>query len=213
MSNLHKDLTDAQIHVPKGFVTAANDTKLTKDSTGALAWVADSGGGGNNFISQNIKTYGSISSGNEFGLGVAQYNSEHKFVTDLGSALITTISPKFMTQTLIYTNPLSGSTLKNWNGWIYGANGQSVTLRLLRATLQCPLTGAYPSTIPVCRAATTTFVLTGNNTPACFNISAFITCSGFTEALEPNEALILTAVCASGESATFHLNCNVTLGF
>jgi len=41
MSNLHKDLTDAQIHVPKGFAGAANNTKLTKDSSGALIWAVD----------------------------------------------------------------------------------------------------------------------------------------------------------------------------
>jgi hypothetical protein len=46
MSNLHKDLVDAQIHVPKGFVNAANSTKLTKNASGVLEWVADSGGGG-----------------------------------------------------------------------------------------------------------------------------------------------------------------------
>ena len=46
MSNLHKDLSDLQLHVPKGFANAANTTKLTKDATGNLVWAADSGGGG-----------------------------------------------------------------------------------------------------------------------------------------------------------------------
>ena len=46
MSNLHKDLTDAQLHVPKGFANAANSTKLTKNASGVLEWAADSGGGG-----------------------------------------------------------------------------------------------------------------------------------------------------------------------
>ena len=45
MSNLHKDLSDLQLHVPKGFANAANTTKLTKDATGNLVWAADSGGG------------------------------------------------------------------------------------------------------------------------------------------------------------------------
>ena len=46
MSNLHKDLSDLQLHVPKGFASASNTTKLTKDATGNLVWAADSGGGG-----------------------------------------------------------------------------------------------------------------------------------------------------------------------
>jgi len=45
MSNLHKDLQNDQIHNPKDFSTAANDTKLTKNSSGNLEWVADTGGG------------------------------------------------------------------------------------------------------------------------------------------------------------------------
>ena len=44
-SNLHKDLADAQLHDPKGFATASNSTKCTKDASGNLVWAADSGGG------------------------------------------------------------------------------------------------------------------------------------------------------------------------
>jgi len=44
-SNLHKDLIDAQLHVPKGFEFAANSTKLTKDASGNLVWAADTAGG------------------------------------------------------------------------------------------------------------------------------------------------------------------------
>ena len=35
-TNLHRDLTDAQLHVPKGFSTASNSTILTKDAGGSL---------------------------------------------------------------------------------------------------------------------------------------------------------------------------------
>ena len=243
MSNLHKNLVDAQIHVPKGFATAANDTKLTKNSTGVLEWAADSGGGGgvssivagtgitispvtglgdvtintsasiDNFVTQNIKAYGSIATGSEFGLGNAQYNSEHKFVTNLGTPSITTITPKNMLYTSVYSNPNNGGILKNWNGWINGATGTIVVLSLLRTTLVCPLSGAYPSTIPVCRAATISLTLTSNNTPICFNIDSFTTCAGFTEALSPNEVLIVTAYSGSAESAVFILNSNITLNF
>ena len=40
-SNLHKDLADAQLHVPKGFAGASNSTILTKDSVGSLVWTSD----------------------------------------------------------------------------------------------------------------------------------------------------------------------------
>tara|TARA_R110000824_G_scaffold271609_1_gene460099 strand:- start:528 stop:1151 length:624 start_codon:yes stop_codon:yes gene_type:complete len=50
-SNLHKDLTDSQIHVPKGFSTASNSTALTKDSGGSLVWLATGTGFGSNILS------------------------------------------------------------------------------------------------------------------------------------------------------------------
>tara|TARA_R110000823_G_scaffold4464_6_gene17306 strand:+ start:681 stop:1295 length:615 start_codon:yes stop_codon:yes gene_type:complete len=45
-SNLHKDLTDLQLHVPKGFAGASNGTTCQKDATGNLVWAVAGGGGG-----------------------------------------------------------------------------------------------------------------------------------------------------------------------
>ena len=45
-SNLHKDLNDLQLHVPKGFASAANSTTCQKDATGNLVWAAGGSGGG-----------------------------------------------------------------------------------------------------------------------------------------------------------------------
>ncbi len=42
MSNLHKDLNDSQLHVPKGFAGASDSTICTKDASGNLVWAADS---------------------------------------------------------------------------------------------------------------------------------------------------------------------------
>ena len=55
MSNLHKDLNDSQLHVPKGFVSASNSTKLTKNSSGQLEWVADSGGDAKEYVQQSFR--------------------------------------------------------------------------------------------------------------------------------------------------------------
>lgn len=42
MGNLHKDIPDDQCHNPKGFIGAANDTVLAKNSSGILEWVSKS---------------------------------------------------------------------------------------------------------------------------------------------------------------------------
>jgi len=41
VENIHKNIPDSQLHNPKGFDSANNNTKITKDSTGGLAWAFD----------------------------------------------------------------------------------------------------------------------------------------------------------------------------
>ena len=50
----HADLTGTHLHDPKGFSAASNDTKLTKDSLGALVW------SDNAAVSSNSSRYGEI---------------------------------------------------------------------------------------------------------------------------------------------------------
>lgn len=40
-SNEHSALDDSQLHVPKGFSSASNDTVLTKDGSGNISWADD----------------------------------------------------------------------------------------------------------------------------------------------------------------------------
>ncbi len=43
-NNTHVNLPDGQLHNPKGFVGASNNTYLTKDNLGSLSWVANGAG-------------------------------------------------------------------------------------------------------------------------------------------------------------------------
>ena len=45
MSNLHKDLLNSELHNPKDFSTASNNTILRKNNSGNLEWSAENGGG------------------------------------------------------------------------------------------------------------------------------------------------------------------------
>tara|TARA_R110000824_G_scaffold147513_4_gene316985 strand:- start:27 stop:719 length:693 start_codon:yes stop_codon:yes gene_type:complete len=49
-TNLHKDLNDLQLHVPKGFAAASNSTTCQKDASGNLVWAAGGGGGVSSII-------------------------------------------------------------------------------------------------------------------------------------------------------------------
>jgi hypothetical protein len=76
-SNLHKDLTDLQLHVPKGFAGASNGTTCQKDATGNLVWAVAGGGGGGSEIDVNsIRGFYNNKSGtfsNWFGYNSAYY--------------------------------------------------------------------------------------------------------------------------------------------
>ena len=242
MSNLHKDLPNDQIHEPKDFAGATNDTYLSKNATGNLEWRAVSSGGGGTVtsltttgtsgastlsgagvlnvpnysnantvqLSQNIEGYGQIAFGTEWGMSNAQYNSEHKFVVNLGGPPITTITPKNMVNTSIWVSPQDNFNLKSWVGWIYGSG--HVALSLLHTRFSCPTpTGEYPSTIPVCRKSTFTLQLTGNNTPLCFNITDFTNCEAIPSVINTNDVLLITAAVVEGKDCSFNLNCNILL--
>jgi hypothetical protein len=241
MSNLHKDLSNDQLHEPKDFSTAANSTKLTKNSSGNLEWVADSGGGGgvvtsltttgtsgastlsgagvlnipvysqSLIMSQNIEAYGSIAYGTEWGLSNAQYNSEHKFTVNLGSPTITTISPKNMVSCSVWNNP-TAALLKGWNGWLWGAGG-IIRLNMYRVKYDCPAPSPSPATLDVCQTAFHQITLLGNTSPVCFASESFVTCERWSENLGVNEMIIITAFVVEGEeTCTFNLNTNILLG-
>tara|TARA_Y100000592_G_scaffold2155_1_gene3367 strand:- start:11252 stop:12076 length:825 start_codon:yes stop_codon:yes gene_type:complete len=268
MSNLHKNLNNAELHDPKDFSTASNNTYLTKDGSGNLVWAADSGAGVSSIIAGtnvtispaggtgavtinasggggavssltttgtsgastlaggvlnipvyantntfqiNYEAYGSIATGTEWGISNAQFNSEHKFTINLGSPLITTVTPKNHVSASVFCNTTSGTQLRSWAGWIWGGAGATVTLSLLRAKLACPIEGEYPSTIPVCRTATTTIALTGNSSPKCWNLSGdeITLCEGWSASMEANEMILATAYLSEGEEGSFVMNNNL----
>lgn len=59
-SNLHKDLNDLQLHVPKGFTSAANSTSCQKDASGNLVWAVAGGGGSANTTNVKVSVLASV---------------------------------------------------------------------------------------------------------------------------------------------------------
>tara|TARA_R110000782_G_scaffold109134_1_gene198036 strand:+ start:385 stop:936 length:552 start_codon:yes stop_codon:yes gene_type:complete len=81
-SNLHKDLNDLQLHVPKGFASAANSTTCQKDATGNLVWAA--GGGGGSATTTNVK------------VSVLATNIDRLKYDDLPVTLVTGVPPEII---------------------------------------------------------------------------------------------------------------------
>jgi hypothetical protein len=180
-----------------GIDTSATGSTLTINSTKMC-------------MSQNIEGYGSITSGNEYGSGNGQYNNEHKFTTNIGTAPITTITPKNMVNCSHWISPVSGFGVKGFMGYAWGASG-TFTLRLLRVNLGCPVpTEEYPATLNVCELASTSITLTGNTTPVCWNVSEFTICEGWESALSVGEVLLISAY-TEDESVSFVFNSQIYL--
>lgn len=105
-TNLHKDLTDAQLHVPKGFSTASNSTILTKDSGGSLVWATD----GSASISNkrlSVPFSGQISAKNAstFGNMYAREMAQLMWSSTSGEHWTGTITPRHVMNSAFYVVP------------------------------------------------------------------------------------------------------------
>ena len=114
-SNLHKDLTDLQLHVPKGFAGASNSTTCQKDGTGNLVWAVAGGGGGTN---SNVK----------LSLSIAQV--QHLKYDDAPQTLVTGVALKII-------QPISILVICN-----YASGFQENSTTDLRAGWDAPTTGS-----------------------------------------------------------------------
>ena len=236
MSNLHKDLSNSQIHNPKDFDGAAVSTKLTKNASGNLEWIADSGGGGivtsltttgtsgastlaggvlnvpvyaPDTISHAVhnRCYGSLDNTNLYAMSTPSGNNEHKFTVDLGATGTTAISPKDAVQGAVYSITKTGETLKTWVGHICGTTGTSVKLSMWQVVWgDCQSVNVD---IEMCLLDDVTLALTGNNTPICFT-SDEITNDCVATSL--GDIFVLTAELTAGEEANFSVETTMRFG-
>jgi len=131
-SNEHKNLSNANLHVPLDFSTASNSTVLTKNSAGELSW--DSQGDLNNNI---ITLRGYCAPGNSnyfFPDTVASANKQNKFENDYGSATIAaanTISVSNMLRSSVFVAD-KNYTISQAYGWVTGNVTETVTFALVK---------------------------------------------------------------------------------
>jgi len=130
-SNEHKNLSNANLHVPLDFSTASSSTVLTKDSTGALVWDAVG----------NIKTHTLVLRGycapnttNYWYPDAMTTQRDLKFGVDYGAATIdnaTVIAVNNMIRSSIFVAP-ADCTVSNVYGWVTGTDTETVTFALVK---------------------------------------------------------------------------------
>lgn len=231
MSNLHKDLLNDQIHLPKDFDTAANSTYLTKDASGNLVWDTISAGGG---VSQIIAGTGITISpvGGTGAVTVSQspvLDSPYQVAVhercygSLGDRNVYTLTVpsgnnehKFTTDLGVSgTSDISpklavGAAIysvtkagEEVNTWVGHVYGTSgMSVKLTLWHMPWGDCQSVNTPVEMCNIANVTLALTGNNTPICFSETS-ITNECATTAL--GDIFILTAENISGEAMTFGL--------
>lgn len=144
-TNLHKDLTDAQLHVPKGFSTASNSTVLTKDSGGNLVWATD----GSSVISNkrlSVTFSGAVSakSSANYGKMYAREQSGFDWSSTGGLHWTGTITPEMVMSCAFYVVPVDCTVEKVVTKASSGSSSMQVNMSLWKYTYDCSLT---PTTI------------------------------------------------------------------
>lgn len=135
-SNEHKSLSNVNLHNPKDFSIASNDTLLAKDVSGNLTWIAKSV---IKTTSVNIRGFadaGTIDTNYWFPVDMADTKSPFEFDEDYGSGTISAsndIAVNKAIRSSAYCAPQACS-LNQVYGWMSGSVTETVTLALLKLT-------------------------------------------------------------------------------
>jgi|TARA_B100001939_G_scaffold23256_1_gene18902 hypothetical protein len=129
-SNEHKNLSNANLHAPLDFSTAANDTILTKNSSGSLEWANKNTIKADNVKFDGTSTFGST---NYFLHRDVGNNIEGKLSNDYGASTAGTITPQ---QALRYGRffAYDDCNLTRWVGGITNTSPDTCYLALWRVT-------------------------------------------------------------------------------
>jgi hypothetical protein len=131
-ANEHKNLSNANLHNPKDFSTAANDTLLSKDVSGNLSWIAKS------IIKTNVIDMQGYTTGNgstyEYRQLISDGQSPFEMNRDYGNATVgsATFTPSDIFRGAGWIAPDDCTALK-LRGWMT-TNGGTATLAICKVT-------------------------------------------------------------------------------
>ena len=125
-SNEHSSLDDSQLHVPKGFGSASNNTVLTKDSGGALSW-GDDALRRTHFV--RVNGFFSESSTSEFAPSYSG-NSTHTWDTVVTNA--TADAQDAVAQAQLYC--VRDGYINAFGGLVAATSGKTVNFKIYKGT-------------------------------------------------------------------------------
>ncbi len=121
-NNEHKNLSNANLHVPKDFSTASNSTTLTKNSSGNLSWISNTDLGKQTYSFKGYATSNVINSWLR-AQQMTDGQSPNEYSANTSTADLTSISlnPTQLMKTGAHHVIVEASTVYKIYGWV-GAN-------------------------------------------------------------------------------------------
>tara|TARA_R110000751_G_scaffold132695_1_gene235213 strand:- start:689 stop:1300 length:612 start_codon:yes stop_codon:yes gene_type:complete len=167
-SNLHKDLTDLQLHVPKGFAGASNGTTCQKDATGNLVWAVAGGGSGKETNTTSWRGSFNNKSGGATNWKGLLFTSGVTFSTDFGTATIGDFSRIWseIIPATIHVVTSTDPTLVNWSGNYICVTAVTIEISLWKVTPDC--LGGSTGTLTLINQISS---VTSANIYECFDIA------------------------------------------
>jgi len=145
-NNEHKNLSNANLHVPKDFSTASNSTTLTKNSSGNLSWISNTSLGKQryNIIGYSLAT--DHTNSNYFRAAhMTDGQSPNQYNADTGQTSVTSVSINHQTLITRAANIVvdADSTVYKIYGWLNSNGTNAVTLAIAKVTPEANSTSTH----------------------------------------------------------------------
>ena len=193
-SNEHNSLPNDQLHNPKDFSTASNNTVLTKNNAGNISWQDD-----RLRTTQFVRVSGfmSKSATNEFAPTYSG-NSTHTFDTVVTNP--TADAQEAVAHAQLFCT--RGGYVNNFSGFLAITSSRSVEIRLYKGTPTDESSSGFALTQ---LGATVTETGEGNTTPNLFSTGSLSSSSTFSA----NDVLIVTLKPTAASSTVVRLNSTI----
>jgi len=134
-NNEHKNLSNANLHVPKDFSTASNSTTLTKNSSGNLSWISNTSLGKQTYSFRGYSQSGIINSWQR-SQPMTDGQSPNQYSSNTSTATLTSIpiTPIVLMKTGAHHVIVETSTVYKIYGWVSAALTNPVKIGIAKIT-------------------------------------------------------------------------------
>tara|TARA_Y100001972_G_C7652181_1_gene327997 strand:- start:1653 stop:2285 length:633 start_codon:yes stop_codon:yes gene_type:complete len=134
-NNEHKNLSNANLHVPKDFSTASNSTTLTKDSSGNLSWISNTSLGKQTYTFSGYSQSDLVNAWRR-AQPMTDGQSPNQYATSLSTAVFSeiSISPTVLMKQGAHHVIVESSTVYKIYGWVSAALTNPVKIGIGKIT-------------------------------------------------------------------------------